>query len=158
MKKILKGLHKGEAIIAGLFLGIMTIVTFLAAFNRFTIKIAMPWSEELVRYLLLWDSIIAAAYGIPLKAHVGIDVISSRVKPGTARAMKIITSLCALVFLGVMFYFGMKLTINSIPQKSPAMRISMSYVNASLPVGAFLMIIEFIVIILDSIRGTRTEI
>lgn len=153
MKTFLKSIHGVEAAIAGLFLGIMTLVTFFAAVNRFTFKIPMPWSEELVRYLLLWDSIIAAAYGIPVKAHVGIDVISSRMKPNVKRIMKIFTSLAAMVFLGIMFYYGMKLTINSINQKSPAMQISMSFVNASLPVGAVCMIIEFLVILWDAIRN-----
>lgn len=155
MKKFLKGLHAFEAVIAGVFLGIMTIVTFTAAVNRFTFKIPMPWSEELVRYLLLWDSIIAAAYGISVKAHVGIDVISSKMAPVGKRVMKIITSIFALVFLGIMFYFGLKLTINSIPQISPAMQISVSFVNASLPFGAVCMIIEFLVILVEAIRGPK---
>lgn len=157
MKKILKGLHGIEAVIAGLFLAIMTAVTFLAAVNRFTLKIPMPWSEELVRFLLVWDSIIAAAYGISVNAHVGIDIISSHLNPKLKRIMKIVTSIFAIMFLAIMFNYGLKTTLNSVAQLSPAMQISMAFVNASLPVGALFMIIEFVVIIIDSVKQMASK-
>ena len=152
MKRFLKGVRSAEAVIAGLFLVIMTVVTFVAAVNRFTLKIPMPWSEELVRFLLVWDSIIAAAYGLSVNAHVGIDIISSKINPKARKIMKIVTAVFAIVFLAVMFHFGLKTTINSVAQRSPAMQISMAFVNASLPVGALFMVIEFVVIAVDSVK------
>lgn len=157
MKKALSGLHKAEAVVAGLFLAIMTIVTFSAAVNRFTFKIPMPWSEELVRYLLVWDSIIAAAYGIPAKAHVGIDLISSRLKSGADKVLTVFTSILALIFLGIMFYYGCRITGSSAKQLSPAMQIPLCYVNACLPVGAACMMVEFIVIIVHALKSPKED-
>lgn len=50
----MKFVHKFEEVFGGTILAAMAIITFLAAVNRFTFNFPMPWSEEIVKFLLMW--------------------------------------------------------------------------------------------------------
>ena len=49
----MKFVHKFEEVFGGTILAAMTIITFLAAVNRFTFNFPMPWSEEAVKFLVM---------------------------------------------------------------------------------------------------------
>ena len=49
----MKFVHKFEEVFGGTILAAMAIITFLAAVNRFTFNFPMPWSEEIVKFLLM---------------------------------------------------------------------------------------------------------
>lgn len=74
----MKFVHKFEEVFGGTILAAMAIITFLAAVNRFTFNFPMPWSEEIVKFLLMWMTMIGAALGIGRSEHVGIDVFVER--------------------------------------------------------------------------------
>lgn len=69
------------------------------------------WSEELARLLLVWLSLLGAALAYADRAHLGIDLLTGRFDPATARLAALLghgaTALFALV---VLLYGGGALT------------------------------------------------
>jgi C4-dicarboxylate transporter DctQ subunit len=150
--KIVKGIHHAEKIFIIFVFTIMTVVTFVAAINRFTAHIAMPWSEELVKYLLVWMTIIGSALGVSTGVHVGIDslvnLLPEKVRLMVSRSMMIVGA----AFSGLFTYIGIELVMKQYVQTSTALNISMGYVYGSIAVGGFLMFIEFVYLFYSSFK------
>lgn len=139
----MKYIHKFEEIFGSVILGTMTIVTFLAAINRFTFNLAMPWSEELVKFLVMWMTMIGAALGVGRSEHVGIDVFVERFPSKLQFIVAQFMNVIGMIFSVVFCYIGYLMVVKQYSQKSTALEISMGIVYACVVVGAILMLIEF---------------
>lgn len=139
----MKYIHNLEKVLSSILLAIMTIVTFAAAVNRFTLKLSMPWSEELVKFLLMWMTMIGAAMGIGRNEHVGIDVFINRFPKLLQHIITQIMYLVGMFFSVLFLYIGVQMVQKQYMQKSTAMEVSMGLVYACVVVGAVLMFIEF---------------
>lgn len=139
----MKFVRRFEKTVAAITLSIMTIVTFVAAVNRFTFSIAMPWSEELTRFLVMWMTMVGAALGVGKNEHVGIDVFVTRFPKHLQHVIALIMHAMGVVFSILFFYIGIQMVENQYMQTSTAMEISMGLVYACVVVGAVLMFIEF---------------
>lgn len=139
----MKYIHKFEKVLSSILLSIMTVVTFAAAVNRFTLKLAMPWSEELVKFLLMWMTMIGAAMGVGTNEHVGIDVFVSRFPPKLQKVIALVMDLVGMFFSVLFAYIGVQMIMKQYMQKSTALEVSMGLVYACVAVGAILMFTEF---------------
>ena len=139
----MKFVHKFEEVFGGTILAAMAIITFLAAVNMFTFNFPMPWSEEIVKFLLMWMTMIGAALGIGRSEHVGIDVFVERFPQKMQFIIGQIMSLAGVVFSVIFCYIGYLMVIKQYAQKSTALEISMGIVYMCVVVGAVLMFIEF---------------
>ena len=139
----MKFVRKFEKVVAAITLSIMTIVTFIAAVNRFTFSFAMPWTEELTRFLVMWMTMVGAALGIGRNEHVGIDVFINRFPKHLQHIIALIMHAMGVVFSVLFFYIGIQMVENQYMQTSTAMEISMGLVYACVVVGAVLMFLEF---------------
>ena len=54
---------------------IMVSVTFYQIIMRYVFNRAPSWSEEFVRYLFVWISVLGAGMGIQEKVHIGVDAV-----------------------------------------------------------------------------------
>lgn len=139
----MKFVHKFEEVFGGTILAAMTIITFLAAVNRFTFNFPMPWSEEAVKFLVMWMTMIGAALGIGRSEHVGIDVFVERFPQKIQFIIGQAMSLAGVLFSIIFCYIGYLMVIKQYAQKSTALEISMGIVYMCVVIGAILMFIEF---------------
>lgn len=139
----MKIVRKIEEFFSASTLAVMAIITFLAAINRFTLKLPMPWSEEIVKFLVIWMTMIGAALGIGRNEHVGIDVFVERFPKKVQFIIGQVMSLAGVAFSVVFCYVGYLMVIKQYTQKSTALEISMGIVYMCVVVGAVLMFIEF---------------
>lgn len=139
----MKYVHLFEKVLTAILLAIMTIVTFAAAVNRFTLKVPMPWSEELVKFLLMWMTMVGAAMGVGMNEHVGIDIFVSHFPHKLQHIVSVFTHVAGVIFSVIFFYIGVQMVQKQYMQTSTALEISMGIVYACVVVGAALMFIEF---------------
>jgi TRAP-type C4-dicarboxylate transport system permease small subunit len=139
LKKLDQILAKGEALILGFLLSLMTIVVFLQVIFRYILDQPLSWSEEMARYLFVWLSILGAALGVQKKGHFGLDFFQ-RMMPERLKGVlgQVIQWLMIMVTL-IILYQGIILVRMTRPQESPAMALSMAWAYSALPVGAGLM-------------------
>ena len=120
---------------------IITVLTFYQVVLRYLFNSAPSWSEEMVRFLFIWSSFVAAAIGIREGIHIGIDVFVNLVPRRIARFIEIIVSLVIMVFGAYMIYYGWLVTRMTHSQPSPALGLPMSWVYLSIPVMGVLLIV-----------------
>jgi TRAP-type C4-dicarboxylate transport system permease small subunit len=120
---------------------IITALTFYQVVLRYLFNSAPSWSEEMVRFLFIWSSFVAAAIGIREGIHIGIDVFVNLAPRRIARFIEIIVSLVIMVFGAYMIYYGWLVARMTHSQPSPALGLPMSWVYLSIPVMGVLLIV-----------------
>lgn len=143
VKKIFNNIEEYIVIV---LLTIMTVVVFWQVVCRFILKVSLPWSEELSRYILVWTSFLGASIGVKRGAHIGVEafvMILPKSMKVAAKYLGIILSVifCIVVFNGSLGIIQKQMMTH---QVSPAMQIPMWWAYAALPAGSLLMAVRFI--------------
>lgn len=127
------------------FLALMMMViaalTFYQVVMRYLFNRAPSWSEELVRFLFIWCSFVAAAIGIKEHIHIGVDVFVNLLPKKWVPLVEILVNFGIIVFSIYMIYFGWGVTVMAHSQPSPAMGLPMSWVYLSIPIMGLMLLL-----------------
>ncbi len=118
----------------------MAALSFYQVVMRYVFNSASSWSEELVRFLFIWCSFIAAAIGVREHIHIGVDVFVKRLPKKIVPLTEIVVNLAIMVFSGYIVHYGWVLTLMTRRQLSAALLIPMSWVYLSIPVMGVLLL------------------
>ena len=119
---------------------LITLLTFYQIVLRYGFNKAPSWSEELVRFIFVWLTFIAAGMGVRERIHIGIDAVVN-ILPRQLQKAAALTVASVITGFGIfLLVTGVTLTADTHGQASPALGIPMSYIYASVPVMGFLLI------------------
>lgn len=145
--KLLKLLDdKFEEYFLAATLSLSVVIIFAQIVMRYVFKASLSWSEELARYLFLWEIWLGASFAVKHNKHLRADVLKT-VLPDKYKYF--IELLSTVIWLGFAIFLANKSTflvsrISSVGQLSAAMRLPMKYAYASVPAGCILMSIRLI--------------
>ena len=127
-----------------IFLMAMMLIDVLwGVFTRYALGNQASWTEELARFLLIWISILGAAYASGQKMHLSIDLLRPRLtEKGRERLSVFINFMIIFFAIAVLLVGGGRLIYitNVLEQLSPALRLPMSLVYSVLPISGLLII------------------
>jgi TRAP-type C4-dicarboxylate transport system permease small subunit len=121
------------------FMAVIAIVVPYEVIGRYVFQKMSIWSGEVSTYSLVWASLLGGAVGLRKGYMISMDAVLESVPKNVAKALKFVSYVCALIFFGAMFGYGLFQTIYNWRQTSPAMGIIMSFPYAALPIGFFIM-------------------
>lgn len=111
-------------------------------FTRFVLNDASQYTEELLRYLLIWCSMLAVPYTYGRKRHLALEFVVQKFGPKARHIDQIFVEGIVIVLAGlVMVIGGIMVTVNSAGQLSPAMNLPMPFYYVCLPVAGVLLIL-----------------
>lgn len=146
--KVLDGIEKLEKMFLMITVAIMIIVIVYQVILRYVFSASNAWSEELARYLFIYDVMIAAAIATRKNSHLQIDAFINMLKPKTKAIYTIIATAVGIVFLVFLLGYSMILCQAAADNISAGLKIPMSIPYACMPIGAVLMILTSIEVIL----------
>ncbi|MDX9861391.1 MAG: TRAP transporter small permease [Rhodospirillales bacterium] len=117
----------------------ITLLMFAVVVARYVFGEPLIWAEETVRYSFTWLAFLSAALAMKHGGHMAIDLLASVVPPRFEHVVRGTVELSVVVFLVMLAYYGIEMTMITHGQSSSALQIPMSFVYASLPVGCSLM-------------------
>lgn len=137
--------HLEEYILVGSLIFTVALI-FIQIIMRYVFQQSLSWSEELARYVFLWQIWLGASYAVKEQRHLRIEVLKDAFKGVGKKYLEIITLLIWFGFSLFLAIKGSQLTIMLIQrgQVSPAMQIPMAYAYASVPIGCGLMAIRLV--------------
>jgi TRAP-type C4-dicarboxylate transport system permease small subunit len=91
-----------------LFLGLMIVTAFAQIALRNFTGVGLPWSESLVRYLVLWVGFIGASLAAREGRHITIEVIKLRPPASGRRYLAALSQFCAVAVCAVMTWAAVK--------------------------------------------------
>lgn len=125
-------------------LGAMVLIVSAGVFWRYGLNSALSWSEELVRYLLVWISFLGTTMATCQGAHIGISMLTDRLPERLQRAVALFVNLIVLVFLGVVLYQGVKILPVMAVRVAPTLGVRMGVFYLVLPISAAIMILHVV--------------
>lgn len=143
MEKLTNVITRVLATILIFLMAAMVLDVTWQVFTRFILKNPSSFTEELAGFLLVWIGLLGASYALYTKAHLGIDIITTKVTGVKRQLVEIIIYAVIILFsLFVLVIGGLRLvdltfTLNQI---SPSLGIPMGYVYLVLPLTGILMI------------------
>ena len=133
--------HPLETSICGLLIA-MTAVVFSQVIARYVLQAPLSWSEEMARFLLMWLSMLSAAYAFKVKAHFALRLVVGRFPEKLQRVVALIVHVIVAFFFATLLYYSIVFVNGVEGHTAPGLQISMQIPYASIVVGSALMMFE----------------
>lgn len=119
----------------------MLIVAWAHVFYRYVLDSALFWSEELLRFSLVWFALLSASLIFRRKGHLGIVLF---VEKFPKKLQRVISTAIIYIFLAINIVVtvqGFDLLGRVYDQLTPALRIPVSFPYASIPISFLFMVL-----------------
>ena len=156
MKKVLEILNdKLEEYFLVSTLAFSVALIFIQVLARYVLGSSISWSEELARYLFIWQAWIAVGFATKHSRHINLDIVVNLCPPKVREVLFWLSHCIWLAFGLYMTWKGAELTktIFSRGTVSAAMQIKMGWVYLAVPVGSGLMSIRLLQIFWSKLTG-----
>lgn len=128
-----------------LFITVMAalVALFFSVVLRYGFNSALPWSEELVREVIIYTTFIGCSAAVRNRTMIKIDA-SVQIFPKLKVPLTFFSNFVVLIFALVVLYYGWKLAALQIQteQKTIIMQIPLFYIFAILPLMGVTMTIR----------------
>ena len=145
---------------------LMVIVIIIQVFFRYVLNNALPWPDEVARFLMLWMTVLIAPSAYRWGGFVSIDMLQRFLPNTLSNILIFLILIISLTVLIIGFEMGLwdinagwifssssiKIPYSLLGGKTEAMKLAWMYM--SLPVGIFLLILVNIELILKTILST----
>ena len=140
LKKLNIFLFKYSLEIALVFLLVaMTLIVFTQVIARYIFEAPLSWSEELARFILIWLSMLSAAYAFKTRSHFALTILVNKLPEKYQK----ITSFCIHIIVAIFFlmicYYSVIFVHSVNGHVAPALQISMQIPYSSIIVASGLI-------------------
>lgn len=127
---------------------LVSIIAFQAAllilsvFFRYILNSPIVWSDEIVRYSLVWMTFAGAALATRDDKHILVDVIDTILSEKGRKITNGFVDLVVIAFMAFLIYYGIRMTDYERGMFGETLTwISYAYVYVSIPIGAAVTIL-----------------
>lgn len=112
---------------------------------RYVFKSGISWSDELIRYAIIWAVFVGAGVCVRKGGNVSVDLVLTYSRGNFKRFLITLINFLGLCFSITMVVIGFKTTMSVMNsgQLSPALQIPMYLLYLSVPVGFVLTAAHF---------------
>lgn len=153
MKRLINVVNEvEEKFLVGIF-AITIILIFTQVVMRQFFNFSLAWSEELARYLFIWECWVGVSLAERYEKHIRITIVIDKLNTVGKKILESIVTIALIAAAILLIVYGIEVvnTISDTGSTSPALRIPMTLIYISMPVGcvlyAFRMIIKLTTII-----------
>ncbi|WP_353171832.1 TRAP transporter small permease subunit [Paracandidimonas soli] len=143
-----------------LYLAVFVVMVYDVG-ARYYFSKATSWGLELIIALVGIHYVLAGAHAIKNNTHVRIDVIYNLLPRKVRRWMDVLALLLSMVFLLIIVYYGYEQAITAVEigERSGAgwNSLAPTYMKVAIPAGAFLMVLQCLSNLVDTIKEMRNE-
>ena len=121
---------------------VVIVIVFAQVVLRYVFHNALPWVEELARYVFIYLTWIGADRAVRDDKHIKLTFLEN--KTYSKYLKPVVTLICLITFV-LLSYYGMELMerLRSNVQMSPTLHLPMWYFYFAVPLGGILMSIRY---------------
>jgi TRAP-type C4-dicarboxylate transport system permease small subunit len=143
-----------------LFLTVMValISLFINVVLRYGFNYSLAWSEELVREVIIYTTLIGCSAAIKNRSMIKIDAIV-QIVPKLKMPLSYFSNAVTIIFSLMMLYYGWLMALLQVQthQKTIILQIPLVYLYAMLPMMGGMMLIRTVQIIYQDYIEQRTK-
>ncbi|MGI9488131.1 MAG: TRAP transporter small permease [Geminicoccaceae bacterium] len=130
--------------IVALLMALLVADVWLGVVARYVLRVQIPWTEELARYLMIWAALLAISSGIARREHIGFRLLLDRFPRNMQKTFLILFDVAAFAFFAFLFIYGIGMTGTGAKQFAMIFGMSMAIPYASVPVSALLACVQIV--------------
>ena len=138
-----------------LFIAVMValIALFFNVVLRYGFNYSLAWSEELVREVIIYTTLIGCSAAVKARSMIKIDA-SVQLLPVLKTPLTFFSNTVTLIFSVMMVYYGWKIAALQVVtnQKTIIMQIPLVYIFSILPLMGGMMLIRVIQVFYEDIN------
>ncbi|MCF8224303.1 MAG: TRAP transporter small permease [Bacteroidales bacterium] len=130
-------------IVLVVLLSVLVLDVLWQVFSRYVLSSPSSFTDELAGYLLIWVSLLGAAYVVGRQEHLAIDILVQRAKPARQRILKIIIQSVIMGFAAAVMVIGGSWLVYTrfyLDVKSAALQLPLGYVYTVLPISGIIIV------------------
>lgn len=117
-------------------------LVFGEVFFRYVLGNSLGWSEELVRYFLVWISFLGTYLAVKEDKNLEIKIIFNRLPLQIRKPLKYSADFFIIIFFIVFTYIGIQYANRFFWDLSPAIEIPMGIIYLSMPISGILIVVQ----------------
>ena len=143
-------------VLSTIIMGVMVIAVCWQVITRYILNNPSTVTEEALRYLLIWVTMVGGAYAYARRKNLAITALSTRLSYKGHKILDIFVQAMVILFcVVVMIGGGTRLVNTAADQLSAALQLPMPLIYASVPVGAILFIFYALIFIGEDLRDMK---
>lgn len=160
MRKFIDKYNDFEERLLVISLVINVLIISLQIIMRSVFNTSISWSEELSRYIFIWEIWLGTSIAYRYNEHIKVDLIYNIFKSDLAKKIiDVAIKIVLLLFNIFLTYQGIKLLQSMAARNalSSGMRLPLVYVYAALPVSSILVFIRILLDIFGIAKEQQTK-
>jgi C4-dicarboxylate transporter, DctQ subunit len=135
----------------------MVLLSFSQVVMRYVFHTAFSWSEEVLRYQVVFITFFGASLGVKYDAHIKVETLQMALPALFSYYLRLVILIISGAFSFVLCYYSTLLTVNikNFGQLTPVLGIPSFIPYLSIPVGSFLMGIRFGIQVFSMLREPK---
>ena len=117
----------------------MTLTVFSQVIARYIFEAPLSWSEELARFILIWLSMLSAAYAFKTKSHFALSILVSKLPDKHQKITCFCINIIVAIFFLIICYYSVIFVHSVNGHIAPALQISMQIPYSSIIVASGLI-------------------
>ncbi len=135
------------AFFAAILLAFIMLSVSAEVVARYFLGHPLIWVIEVTEFALVWITFLGAAWVLKREAHVVMDIVLTRLEPGTQALVNIITSVIGVAICLVLTGYGAFVTWDLYQREQfipTILRPPSHILFAIIPIGSFMLFIQFL--------------
>ena len=117
----------------------MTLTVFSQVIARYIFEAPLSWSEELARFILIWLSMLSAAYAFKTKSHFALTILVTKLPEKQQKVTSFCIHVTVAIFFIIICYYSVIFVHSVNGHVAPALQISMQIPYSSIVVASGLI-------------------
>lgn len=122
----------------------LLLIVWAQVASRYVFNNSLPWTEEAARYLMIWGVLLGVNLAYLKGYLISINFFTAKLSMEIRSILRIIRTILSLFFTGILTYYGFHLCVLGANMESPATGIKYSWIYMSVPLGAGLLFLLFL--------------
>jgi C4-dicarboxylate transporter, DctM subunit len=137
-----------------LFVCVSVMVVF-EVIMRFVFRSPTSWISEMTSWFTIVASFLLFAYTLKEKGHTRVDFITAPLSKSSEYLLELFTTCLGIFFTFVLTWYGTKMVLASygMGEISQVLQIPLWVVQAFVPLGSILMLLQLLKFLIDHIKG-----
>jgi TRAP-type C4-dicarboxylate transport system permease small subunit len=132
-----------------LLFGLVTLLTIYQVFARYVLKSPLVWSEEIIRYTMIWIVLLGTVIALRKGLMVSVEIVLHLVPQKVKKVFELIIVILNIVFFVILIKYGMILIEITALQKVGALDLPVGVYYWSVPVAGAIGIINALVVLIE---------
>ncbi|MFV0335106.1 MAG: TRAP transporter small permease [Tropicimonas sp.] len=155
--RLKSGLEAALLVVTSAMLAFMVCLMLWQVFSRYVLATPALFTEELLRFTMIWMAFLGAAYAFGTRRHLSLVFLVEIMTGRRKMMLMMFNDLVILLFAGIiMFLGGLRAVSSTMEQFSPILRWPIGDVYRIMPITALLIVALQLLNMIELYRSYRS--